>query len=143
MTEFHYGALDRGLPHPGLRSAFNQRQRARLYGGMVDQCLLHPKLVGAHWFQWSDQLYTGRNDGENYQIGFLDICDRPYPEMVAAARAVSARMYATRSGGSLPQPVGRPGRKAVTLQGPFPKVFIDALGRQSRPPPWAGFSFFH
>ncbi|MDQ3003682.1 MAG: hypothetical protein M3Y08_20790, partial [Fibrobacterota bacterium] len=95
LTEFHFGALDRGLPHPGLRTAFNQKQRARLYAGAVDHCLLHPNLVGAHWFQYSDQLYTGRGqDGENYQIGFVDICDRPYPEMVAAARRLSARLYA-------------------------------------------------
>jgi hypothetical protein len=130
LTEFHYGALDRGLPHPGLRSALNQRQRARLYGGMVDQCLTHPRMVGAHWFQWSDQIYTGRFDGENYQIGFLDICDRPYPEMVATARAISARLYATRTSGSIPSSPIRSSGKAVTLQGPFPAVSVDALGRR-------------
>jgi hypothetical protein len=132
LTEFHFGALDRGLPHPGLRSALNQRQRARMYRGMVDQCLLHPRMVGAHWFQYSDQIYTGRFDGENYQIGFVDICDRPYPEMVATAREISARLYATRSGGSVPQGIGRSGG-ASSLQGPFPGVSVDALGRRSRP----------
>jgi hypothetical protein len=28
-------------------------------------------------------------DGENYQIGFLDICDTPYWETIAAVRDVS------------------------------------------------------
>jgi len=133
LTEFHYGALDRGLPHQGLRTAFNQKQRTRLFGGMVDQCLAHPKLVGAHWFQWSDQIYTGRGDGENYQIGFLDIADRPYPEMVATARAVSARLYATRSAGSAPQAATQRGPAERRPQGPFPKPMVDALGRRSAP----------
>ncbi|MEO6096377.1 MAG: hypothetical protein ABIW76_12000 [Fibrobacteria bacterium] len=132
LTEFHYGALDRGLPHQGLRTALNQRQRARLYGGMVDQCLVHPKLVGAHWFQWSDNIFTGRFDGENYQDGFLDITDRPYPEMAAAARSVSARLYATRIAGSIPQAIGGPGRKASAPTAASAKSVVDALGRHSR-----------
>jgi len=28
-----------------------------------------------------DQATTGRGDGENYQIGFTDICDRPIPRL--------------------------------------------------------------
>jgi uncharacterized cupredoxin-like copper-binding protein len=132
LTEFHFGALDRGLPHQGLRAAMNQRQRARFYGGIVDQCLTHPKLVGAHWFQWSDNVFTGRFDGENYQDGFLDIADRPYPEMVATARSVSARLYATRNAGSIPQEAGRPGRKALAPAAVSGKPVVDALGRKSR-----------
>jgi hypothetical protein len=110
----------------------NQRQRARLYGGIVDQCLAHPKLVGAHWFQWSDNVFTGRFDGENYQDGFLDIADRPYPEMVAMARSLSARLYATRSAGSIPEAIGGPGRKALVPAAVSGKPVVDALGRQSR-----------
>ena len=42
---------------------------------------------------------TGRGAGENYQIGFVDICDTPYPEIVAASREVGYGMYEYRSGG--------------------------------------------
>lgn len=80
IGEFHFGALDRGLPHTGLRAASNQRQRARLFEHFVSQALEDDYVVGAHWFQYLDQPYTARSDGENYQIGFVDICDRPYPE---------------------------------------------------------------
>ncbi len=133
ITEFHYGALDRGLPHSGLRSALDQRLRARLYAGMLDECLLHPNLVGAHWFQYNDNIYTGRFDGENYNDGFLDVCDRPYPEMVEAAREVSYRMYATRSAGSVPQAL-RQGSARVTWSGIFPGPMIDLLGRRHETP---------
>lgn len=49
-----------------------------------------------HWFQYEDQPLTGRGDGENYQIGFVDVCDRPYPQIVAACRDIGRRMYGER-----------------------------------------------
>ena len=85
IGEFHIGAPDRGLS-PGLVQAMNQEERAAAYRYYVEQCAAHPAMVGTHWFQWLDQPATGRNDGENYNIGFIDVTDRPYEEMVAAAR---------------------------------------------------------
>ena len=41
-------------------------------------------------FQYSDHPITGRFDGENYQIGFVDICDTPYTETIAASREMGA-----------------------------------------------------
>ena len=62
----------------------------------MESCLDHPRVVGAHWFQWRDQPLTGRADGENYQIGFLTGTDAPYPELVESARAVAREMYQRR-----------------------------------------------
>ncbi len=98
IGEFHMGALDRGKFHTGLRSVFNQNQRAEAYRYYVTSALRNPAVVGAHWFQLFDESTTGRGDGENYQIGFLDICDTPYAETVAAARDIGYRIYAIRSG---------------------------------------------
>jgi agarase len=54
-------------------------------------------MVGTHWFQYQDQPTTGRvYDEENYQIGFVDIADTPYAELVAAARSVAAQLYSLR-----------------------------------------------
>lgn len=96
VGEFHFGALDRGIPHTGLRTASNQKQRARLYKDFIDQALASDYIVGAHWFQYIDQLYTARGDGENYQIGFVDICDRPYSELIDASREIGSYMYEYR-----------------------------------------------
>ncbi len=98
IGEFHFGALDRGLLHTGLRSVANQRQRAATYRHYLRQALLHPHLVGAHWFQYGDQPVTGRFDGENFQIGFLDVCDTPYEEIVKASREVGEELYKVRAG---------------------------------------------
>jgi hypothetical protein len=54
--------------------------------------------VGAHWFQYNDQFCLGRPDGENYQIGLVDICMQPYPEMMDAVMAAAAVLYKVRNG---------------------------------------------
>jgi hypothetical protein len=96
VGEFHFGALDRGMFHTGLRQARSQEHRGELYRDYVRGALGNPCIVGTHWFQFGDQATTGRGDGENYQIGFLDVCDTPYPETIAAARDVGADMYGYR-----------------------------------------------
>lgn len=98
IGEYHFGALDRGLLHTGLRGVSNQRQRAYAYEHYVTQALRHPNIVGTHWFQYRDQSVTGRGDGENYQIGFVDVCDTPYPEIIEASRRIGRNMYRIRSG---------------------------------------------
>ncbi len=96
IGEFHFGALDRGMFHTGLRATANQQGRAAAYLNYVRGAVENPQLVGTHWFQFGDQATTGRGDGENYQIGFLDICDTPYPEIIAASRDVGRHMYRWR-----------------------------------------------
>ncbi|MFB3881588.1 MAG: beta-agarase [Armatimonadota bacterium] len=96
IGEWHFGALDRGPLHPGLRHVQDQSERAVLYKSYVRSALDHPLLVGTHWFQYTDQSTTGRDDGENCQNGFVDICDRPYGETVEASREVGYAMYERR-----------------------------------------------
>ncbi|MCC7493383.1 MAG: hypothetical protein IT204_13595 [Fimbriimonadaceae bacterium] len=99
IGEFHFGALDRGMFHTGLQACRNQEERAATYRSYVEGALRHPQFVGTHWFKLYDQAATGRTlDAENYQIGFLDGCDTPYPETIAAVREVGYRMYEIRSG---------------------------------------------
>ena len=96
VGEFHFGALDRGMFHTGLKRARSQEHRGELYREYVRGALRNPCIVGTHWFQFGDQATTGRGDGENYQIGFLDVCDTPYAETIAAAREVGADIYEYR-----------------------------------------------
>jgi hypothetical protein len=97
VGEFHFGALDRGMFHTGLQETESQVERAAAYKRYVIGALRNPLIVGTHWFQYSDQATTGRGDGENYQIGFLDIADTPYLETIEACRTVGYRMYEIRS----------------------------------------------
>jgi hypothetical protein len=97
IGEFHIGAPERGLAQ-GLVQAMNQDERAAGYRYYVEQSAAHPAVIGTHWFQWLDQPVSGRNDGENYNIGFVDVTDQPYPEMVAAAKITHDRLFAIHSG---------------------------------------------
>ncbi len=97
IGEFHFGALDRGMLHPGLCGVGTQQQRGYAYRHYVTEALKHPNIVGTHWFRYIEQAVTGRLNGENYQIGFVDIADTPSKELVEAARWIGQRMYALRS----------------------------------------------
>lgn len=93
IGEFHFGATDRGLFHPGLRERADQASRAKAYEAYVHSVRALPNFVGCHWFQWIDEPVTGRFDGENYNIGFISVTDTPYPEMRDAARRVNGAVY--------------------------------------------------
>ena len=97
VGEFHFGALDRGPFAAALVKVKDQAERAGLYREYVRGALRHPQFVGCHWFQYRDQPTSGRElDGENYQVGFVDIADTPYPETVAASREVGDLLYRYR-----------------------------------------------
>jgi len=98
IGEFHFGALDRGLFHPGLIKLENQEERGRVYVQYVTSALKHANVVGVHWHQFGDQATTGRFDGENFQVGFVDCCNTPYPETIKGIREVGYSLYEIRSG---------------------------------------------
>ncbi|MGJ8724096.1 MAG: beta-galactosidase [Roseibacillus sp.] len=94
IGEFHFGALDRGMLHTGLVDVADQEERAQAFTQYVTDCISHPNIVGCHWFQYADSPTTGRQwDGENYQIGFTDTADTPYPEIIAASRKIGEKLY--------------------------------------------------
>ncbi|MEM9237941.1 MAG: beta-agarase, partial [Verrucomicrobiota bacterium] len=93
IGEFHFGALDRGAMHVGICDATDQFHRAELYTAYLETALRNPFIVGTHWFQYGDQPPTGRGDGENYNVGLVDLCDRPFPEMIRTVSEMGRRFY--------------------------------------------------
>ena len=98
IGEFHFGAFDRGPFHPGQVWTESQEDRAACYKDFVRSAVEHPNFVGVHWHQFSDQATTGRFDGEDFQVGFTDVCDTPYKETVEAAREIGGKIYSMRYG---------------------------------------------
>lgn len=97
IGEFHIGSMDRGSYHPGLIHAANQADRGDMFIDYMQSVIENPYFVGAHWFQYMDSPLTGRAyDGENYNVGFVDVTDTPYQEMVDAAKVVNSRIYIDR-----------------------------------------------
>ena len=98
IGEWHFGALDRGKFHASLRPVASQQARGEAYEECVASALENPWVVGTHGHQFGDQATTGRDDGENFQNGFVDVCDTPYTETVAACSRIGYRLYEARAG---------------------------------------------
>ncbi|MFN3165758.1 MAG: hypothetical protein ACE37H_01700 [Phycisphaeraceae bacterium] len=95
ISEYHFGTIDRGVTGMSLCPVDGQTARERSFAAYVAAGLIHPNVVGAHWFAYSDHSTVGRPN-ENYQIGMIDITDRPYDGFVAMSRAIGERMYRIR-----------------------------------------------
>jgi hypothetical protein len=101
VTEFHIGVPENGLGS-GLVQAMNQTERGIAYRYFVEQAMSLPYCLGAHWFAWRDEPVLGRMDGENYNIGFVDVTDRPYPELIDAVKATDHDLFDVHSAAKLP-----------------------------------------
>jgi hypothetical protein len=51
-----------------------------------------PEIVGLHWFQYYDHPYGGREDGEDYNFGLVDINDHPYERLIEAFSRINPRL---------------------------------------------------
>lgn len=98
IGEFHHGSTDRGLPSSGIQAVRNAEARGIAYRRYVELCAAHLSCVGCHYFQYLDQPIMGRFDGENYNIGLLDVCLNPHQEILDAARLTHARLYRVADG---------------------------------------------
>ena len=78
------------------------RPRIKKNGLHVEQAMALPYFLGAHWFQWQDQPVLGRGDGENYNIGLVDVTNRAYPDMVQALKATHQVLYDVHTGKAKP-----------------------------------------
>jgi len=55
-----------------------------------------------HYFQWIDQPFYGRNDGENYNIGIVTMNTLPYSEFNKAMELTNERIYKIGEGSEKP-----------------------------------------
>ena len=91
VTEYGFHALD---GRSGNRNTFgfvaqvpDQAARAEGYRLMTRRLAAVPYIVGADWFQWSDEPPSGREmDGEDVNFGVVDVDDHEYEILVEAVR---------------------------------------------------------
>lgn len=113
IGEFHHGAVDRALPATGIIGVMSQQERADAYRNYIEQGFARPELVGMHYFQWVDQAYTGRFDGENYNIGVVTTANIPYPELTEGMIRTNERIYDVATGKAKPHAVNIPNTPAI------------------------------
>ncbi len=88
IGEFTFGALDRGLPATCIQGVSSQRERGRAINHYVEEAKWTGHCIGVHHFQLNDEPYLGRFDGENYNIGLVDICNREYEEVTESFKPI-------------------------------------------------------
>lgn len=98
VSEFHHGSLDRGLPVTGIRGVRTQEERGVAYRYYVERGASTDYFVGSVYFVFSDQPVLCTNYQENYNIGFVDICQMPHDELTGAVRETAMRVYDVHAG---------------------------------------------
>lgn len=93
VTEFYMSATENRSGNRNSSANFpvvqTQTQRAQSFRTNATTLARLPFVVGAHWFQYYDEPTLGRGDGENYNMGLVDIHDKPYEQLTTVARALS------------------------------------------------------
>jgi hypothetical protein len=75
-----------------LMTVATQAERTRGAMSAAQRFAGEPQIVGLHWFQYYDQPQGGRDDGEDYNFGLVDIHDRRYEELVQAFSRINPRL---------------------------------------------------
>jgi hypothetical protein len=98
IGEFHFGAIDVGMLCAGICSVATQKDRGLAYRKYYEEGMNSPYFIGAHYFILNDEALLGRFDGENMQVGLVDICQTPYTEFVNEVTAVNKEIYEIADG---------------------------------------------
>jgi hypothetical protein len=89
VTEYYVAARENRSRNGNSSNLFTivatQQDRAAALRNRLAWLASLPYVVGAHWFQYSDEPTHGRvKDGEDYNFGLVDIEDQPYEELCTA-----------------------------------------------------------
>src|SRR6185437_856515 len=92
VSEFYMCAEENTTGNRNLTSTFpvvaTQKERAAGFRNTIGALARLPYDVGADWFEYYDEPPHGRDDGEDYNFGLVDIHDKPYDLLTAAAQQV-------------------------------------------------------
>jgi hypothetical protein len=93
VTEFYAAAMENRSGNKNSNGPFlvvqTQKERAQAAAAMAEQLARLPFVVGYHWFGWADEPSGGRSDGEDFNMGLVDVENEPYEELTAALARVN------------------------------------------------------
>lgn len=138
VTEYSWRAKENssGNPNTGGAGAVvtTQAERAEHYSRYAEDLLSWPMVVGAHWFEFSDQSPQGRFDGENSNYGIVDIHHRYYSELLTAMKLTHGRIEKLHGESSRSAPDALPKPRAVVFEpGQYPErpASVDLISVQA------------
>lgn len=93
ITEYYMCAKDNRTGNKNESSGFpvvdTQLERAQGFLNSTKTLLDTPYVVGAHWFQYFDEPKNGRGDGEDYNMGLVNVYNQPYEDLTQAASGLN------------------------------------------------------
>lgn len=100
ITEYYVAAMENRSGNKNDSSGFpvvaTQLDRAASFERQTRHLLGRPDVLGAHWFQYYDEPMHGRADGENYNMGLVDIYNVPYDELLDVTRRLDVASTASQ-----------------------------------------------
>jgi len=126
IGEFSFTSRDRGMFGVGGVPVSECRFRGHWYQNYMNATLDNKKFVGAQWFQYYDEPIFGRAwDGENSNTGFVDVTDKPYPELVDNASYINKTMYNRKFMGTVVTPPALPAPDPVVQAPTIPPLPLE------------------
>jgi len=111
VSEFYMAARDNRSGNKNDHGVYpvvaTQEERAAGFRNTLQALVRTPYVVGADWFQYYDEPTHGREDGENFNFGLVDIQDRPYEKLTQTAS--SLRLDSLKARAVAPRPDGSQG----------------------------------
>jgi hypothetical protein len=108
VGEYTFNSLDDGLM-AGAVPVLNRVERGKGYSYYTEQMAANPQFIGGHFFQFTDEPITGREDRETSYNGFVRVTDSSDPHLVGAATLSNSRVEAIHMG--LLKPMNTPPRR--------------------------------
>ncbi len=79
---------------PAKKKLYTSKERSIYLQNFVKVCAEMPFIVGCHWKQFVDMpIIDNPSDGRNKIIGFVDVTDQPYEDMINAIRICGQSVY--------------------------------------------------
>ena len=85
-----------------------QTERAVGAAAAVRHFASFPNIAGIHWFQYYDEPSGGRGDGENFNMGLVDIHNEPYAGLTAALKQANAAATAVHAASAAARVAAQP-----------------------------------
>jgi len=97
VSEFYLCAEQNRTGDKNASSTFpvvaTQKERAAGFRNTIEALARLPYVVGADWFQYYDEPAYGREDGEDYDFGLVDIHNEPYELLTATAQTLDPMAF--------------------------------------------------
>jgi hypothetical protein len=126
ISEFFFAADENrsgNVNNGHLMHVATQAEREVGAAAAVRNFAAFPNIAGIHWFQYYDEPSGGRGDGENFNMGLVDIHNRPYEGLMASLTRANAAVPAIHAASAAmktpaqPEIVAIPPARAVISAG--------------------------